>query len=80
MPKFSVYIEISKKLKSMAISVKNFLLRFPDSICHKIGNMRCGLWTTIKMPEIKIAILLARPSSINNMGINLLSFGHKTQI
>ena len=43
MPKFSVYVEISKKLKSMAISVQNFLLKFPDSRSHKIGNMRCEL-------------------------------------
>jgi hypothetical protein len=43
MAKFSVYIEISNKLKSMAISDQNLLLKFPDAICHKIGNMRRGL-------------------------------------
>ena len=43
MPKFSVYLEISKKLKSMAINVQNLLSKFSDSICHKIGNMRCEL-------------------------------------
>lgn len=43
MAKFSVYIEISNKLKSMAICVQNLLLKFPDSIFHKIGNMRSGL-------------------------------------
>ena len=43
MPKFSVYIEISKKLKSMAVSVQNLLLKFPYPIYHKIGNMRSRL-------------------------------------
>ena len=43
MPKFSVYIEISKKLKSMAVSVQNLFLKFPDRISNKIGNVRRGL-------------------------------------
>ena len=43
MAKFSVYIEISKKLESMAVSVQNLLLKFPYPIYHKIGNMRSRL-------------------------------------
>ena len=36
MSKFSVYVEISKKLKSMAVSVQNLLLKFPIKYVIKL--------------------------------------------
>ena len=39
MPKFSVYIEISNILKSMAISDQNLLLKFPDFPIQEVTKL-----------------------------------------